>query len=46
VRDDPDGLAEGLNHFLGSAAWPPAGRSQGWDEALAPVVGEALEMAR
>ncbi len=44
VRDDPDGLADGLAEFL-EAEWPPARKSAGWQESLGPLVEAALSMA-
>lgn len=38
VRDDPEGLANGLAEFLGAGSWPPPQKSPGWQDALAPVI--------
>ena len=46
VRDDPDGLAQGLAGFLEAGSWPPPRKSPGWQESLGPLVEAALSLAR
>lgn len=45
VRDDPDGLAQGLVKFLEAELWPRPRKSPGWQESLGPLVEAVLSMA-
>lgn len=45
VRDDPEGLAQGLAQFLGAESWPPPQTSSSWGHSLAPVVDEVRNLA-
>jgi glycosyltransferase involved in cell wall biosynthesis len=44
VRDDPDGLADGLAHFLRAPGWPAARKSASWDETLSAMLRAVAEM--